>query len=66
MKLEDKCQALACSPDSGFPMLQDSQVRIWPVQNYVIVFRRRGEEIEVLRVLHGARDLEDLLGDEPQ
>ena len=32
-------------------------VRAFPVENYVIYYRRKGKEIHVLRVLHAARDV---------
>ena len=40
-------------------------VRLWPVprfHNYLVFYRDAGECIEILRVLHGARDLERHLG----
>ena len=45
------------------PHLQD--VRIWSVRkfrNYLIFYRPIDNGIEVLRVIHGARDLEILVG----
>ena len=36
-------------------------LRAWPVATYVIYYRAVDEGIEVYRVLHGARQAEDLL-----
>lgn len=42
-------------------------MRVIPVgrfRNYLIFYRRKDDEIEVLRVLHGARDIRSILGAE--
>jgi toxin ParE1/3/4 len=39
-------------------------LRIWPVtgfKNYLIIYQVGADEIEIVRVLHGARDLDALL-----
>ena len=38
----------------------DPRARVFPIGRYVIVFRRLEDGIEVIRVLHGARDLKNL------
>ena len=62
---------LAKSPELGSlgefqsPVLQG--VRRWRVNrftNYLIFYRQRPEGIEVIRVLHGARDIDAIFGDE--
>jgi toxin ParE1/3/4 len=35
-------------------------MRGFPVGNYVIFYRDTSEHIEIVRVLHGARDIENL------
>jgi toxin ParE1/3/4 len=40
------------------------EVRQWRMKNfqdYLVFYRVQDEEIEILRVLHGSRDLEDML-----
>lgn len=63
---------LATTPDigwpyaSGHPRLQG--VRVIPIgrfKNYLVFYRRTDDEIEVLRVLHGARDIRSTLRAEP-
>jgi toxin ParE1/3/4 len=58
-KLEDACRALARNPEMG--TARDdlmAGVRIWSVGNYAIFFRRAQDGIEVIRVVHGARDFD--------
>jgi toxin ParE1/3/4 len=58
-KLEDACRALARNPELG--TARDdlmAGVRIWSVGNYAIFFRSAQDGIEVIRVVHGARDFD--------
>jgi toxin ParE1/3/4 len=36
-------------------------LRSFPVGNYVIFYREVSEGIEIIRVLHGARDIEGII-----
>lgn len=38
-------------------------VRAWAVGDYLIFYRIEPDAVVILRILHGARDLGDLLGD---
>lgn len=40
----------------------DPEVRSFPVRNYVIFYQINVDGIEILRVLHGARDISDESG----
>jgi len=57
--IDQKCQALAEQPGIGrrrdelAPGLQSL-----PVGSYVVFYRAQDEGIEVIRVLHGARDID--------
>jgi plasmid stabilization system protein ParE len=42
--------------------ITDLPVRFWPVGSYLIVYDAGKRPIEILRVLHGARDVESILG----
>jgi toxin ParE1/3/4 len=57
-RIDDKIKFLARHPLAGEarPDLA-ADVRVFPVGNYVIFYRPVDEGIEVLRVLHGARDI---------
>lgn len=62
-ELREKCRALAQSPQ-GYPLVpryQDQNLRRRPVGNYLIFYRIRGETVEVVHILHSARDYERLL-----
>ncbi len=39
----------------------DRDVRLWPTGSYLIVYRERPEELQVLAVLHGARDVPEVM-----
>jgi addiction module RelE/StbE family toxin len=61
-ELNDKCASLADAP-RGYPLLPRYEhlgIRRRPVGNYLILYRV-GHAIEVIRVLHAARDYEQLL-----
>ena len=36
-------------------------LRFWPVYSYLIIYRPESRPIEIVRVLHGARDVQRLL-----
>jgi toxin ParE1/3/4 len=56
--IDEKCQSLACMPQLGRkrPDLAPD-LRSLPAGNYVIFYRPIPEGIQVIRVLHGARDI---------
>ena len=39
----------------------DPALRFWPVYSYLIVYRAETAPLEVVRVLHGARDVRRIL-----
>ena len=61
-ELEDRMQRLADEPLLG-PAREDlgEGLRYFPYGAYLIFYRLRTGGIEIVRVLHGARRLEDLL-----
>jgi toxin ParE1/3/4 len=56
-RLEDSCRMLAKNSELGTAR-DDLKpgIRAWAVGQYVIFFRRVRDGIEVVRVVHGARD----------
>lgn len=53
-------------PHAGPPRPQwGKDVRIAVHRKYLIVYRVRDETVQILRVVHGARDVEKLFEDEP-
>ena len=43
--------------------LADEPLRFWRVRKYLIIYRSEAKPIQVVRVLHGARDVQAVLGD---
>ncbi|MGJ5175093.1 type II toxin-antitoxin system RelE/ParE family toxin [Bradyrhizobium oligotrophicum] len=62
-ELLDKCNALRDAP-RGYPLVpryEDRGIRRRPFGNFLIFYRVRDDAIEVIHILHGARDYEALL-----
>ncbi len=64
LRLHDAMQKVASTPGMGHVRsdLADETLRVWPVHNYLVIYRPDTSPLEVVRVLHGARDLGSLLG----
>ena len=62
-ELKEKCQTLAEAPRgySLVPRYEHRGIRRRPSGNYLIFYRIGTEAIEVVHILHGARDYERLL-----
>jgi len=59
-RLENECIRLAENPGLGQPRSDLANgLRFFPVGSYLIFYREASEGIEVIRVLHGARDYRD-------
>lgn len=56
-KLKDKCRRMAQFPDMG-KLREDLalHLRCFPVGNYLIFYRSSEDAIDIVRVLHAARD----------
>ena len=59
-KLDTKCELLAEFPGLG-RLYERRWVRLFPVGNYLIIYRETSEGIEVLRYIHGRRDLRHIV-----
>ena len=59
LTIDEKCARLAANPQLG-PARPDiaPEMRYFPVGSYLILYRIVTDEVEIVRVLHGARDLE--------
>ena len=57
------CRLLAKRPEIGHLRtdLVAEPLRFWPVYSYLIVYRPESEPIEIVRVLHGARDVSAII-----
>ena len=62
VRLKQKFEALARNPNIGRarPELR-AEWRSFPFGNYLIPYRAIPDGAEIVRVIHGARDLDDLL-----
>ncbi|MBH5373186.1 type II toxin-antitoxin system RelE/ParE family toxin [Bradyrhizobium glycinis] len=61
--LREKCETLADAP-RGYPLVpryEQKGIRRRPFGNYLIFYRVGRDAIEVIHILHGARDYEPLL-----
>lgn len=65
-RIEGAARKLATHPQMGHrrPALAPAEVRFWPVGAYVVVYRAAEKPLQILRVLHGARDLDSILAEE--
>lgn len=62
-ELRDRCESLVDAP-RGYPLVpryEQFGIRRRPFGNFLIFYRVGSEAIEVVHILHGARDYEPLL-----
>ncbi len=60
--IHQKCIFLSENPRAGRERNEVAKgLRHFPSGNYLILYRLANESVEVIRVLHGARKIEDLL-----
>ena len=62
-ELREKCESLADAP-RGYPLVprhENLGIRRLPFGSYLIFYRVGSEAIEVVHILHGARDYQPLL-----
>jgi toxin ParE1/3/4 len=61
-QIQDKFALLAQMPELGTRLdIVPGDVRYFTVGNHVIFYRVQGDSLQILRVLHGARDFSPLL-----
>lgn len=56
--LKEKCQNLADTPGIGVSRQEYHGLYKFPVDDYLIFYRTGQNGIEVIRILHGSRDIE--------
>ena len=59
----DGIRSVARSPGMGHLRgdLADEPLRFWKVRNFLIIYRAEAKPLQVVRVLHGARDIQAIL-----
>lgn len=62
--LDEAMQLLADNPGIGHVRrdLTEADVRFWSVFKYLVIYRPETKPLEIIRVLHGRRDVKRLLG----
>ncbi len=60
-RLDDRAQLLAEQPGIGRAHPTRAEIRVFGVGEYLILYREMPDGIEVLRYLHGRRDLARIL-----
>jgi antitoxin ParD1/3/4/toxin ParE1/3/4 len=65
-ELHQAMRKLAETPGMGHIRddLADESLRVWSVFSFLVIYRPKTSPLQVVRVLHGARDLKTILGDE--
>ena len=63
--LDEAMQLLADNPGIGHVRtdLTDADVRFWSVFKYLVIYRPRTKPLQIVRVLHGRRDVKRILGE---
>lgn len=65
-KIERRAQQLGELPGTGTPRPEwGADIRVARLGKYLIIHRIRDDAVQILRVLHGARDIDAVLRDEP-
>lgn len=64
-KFVEAFELLAFQPGSGTtrPKLTGQRVRWWPVFKWIVIYDPTSSPISILRVIHGARELDRLFGE---
>lgn len=54
------CQLLADSPGLGPVCEHAPSTQMFPIGSYIVIYRRADDGIEVVHIIHGARDYRSL------
>ena len=62
--IQDKCQSVASSPEIGRKREElGFELRSFPIKNYIIFYRIKNANIQIIRILHTARDIESIFNE---
>lgn len=66
-RIYDECEKLGNMPGMGHyrESLLDQRYKFWNVWSYLIVYRWQVKPIQVIAIVHGARDLDSFFGRRP-
>jgi plasmid stabilization system protein ParE len=64
-KLFDVMARIADSPGLGHPRtdIVDETLRVYRVFSYLVIYRQDSSPIQIVRVIHGARDIQAIFGE---
>jgi plasmid stabilization system protein ParE len=64
--LREAMAKLADLPEMGHVRedLAPTPLRFWPIYSYLVIYRPESRPLQVVRILHGARDVRRLLEDD--
>lgn len=62
--LVDAFERLTASPGMGYRRVQltGPKLRWWPVSGFLVIYDPQADPLVVMRIVHGARDLDRLFG----
>lgn len=62
-RFERAMQMLADNPEVGHLRedLAAEPLRFWAIYSYMIIYRPKTSPLQIIRILHGARDIKDIL-----
>lgn len=65
-RLYEGFSKVAASPGIGHVRddLADESLRVWAVFSYLIIYRPETQPVQIIRVIHGARDLPKAVGED--
>lgn len=63
-RLRDRLKVLESFPGAGQPRDDlHPGLRSWPIDHYVVFYTTDDNEIQIVRILHGARDVQRIFGE---
>ncbi len=66
-RIYDECQALSEMPGKGHARLEllDERHRFWSVWSYLLAYRWQTKPLQIIAVVHGARELDAFFSSRP-
>jgi toxin ParE1/3/4 len=62
--IQEKCHTVAASPEIGRKREElGMELRSFPIKNYIIFYRIKNANIQIIRILHAARDVESVFNE---
>ena len=67
-QIKDAIAFLSRTPGAGHSRedLTDAAIKFWPVYSYLILYKSASRPIEIVRIVHGSRDMARLLSQDEE